>query len=160
MTHRSARTAEPDRSRYAGVRAFALGVAVTAAVTAAVLASRLLPTGTAGYFALGVGLAFAAGGAALLAHSRLFRRRQNAAGAADPRLQAMRVQAMLGLGFVAKLLGLAAGVGALVAADVKFAGIATFAVTFAAASLSFQLCAAVSMGRTRCDRAPVDDPTT
>jgi len=156
MTASIAELTEPHRQRPA-VRALCLGALATAAVAGLAHGIGLVPAGLAAFVWLGAGAALLSGAAATAGHALLLRDRTAAGGSAPARdagrLHAMRMQAALGIGFLAKLAGLGIGVGALVAADVKFTGIASFAVAFAAASLVFQLCTALSLARAASGRA-------
>jgi len=156
MTASIAELTEPHRQRPA-VRALAIGALATAAAAGLAQCLGVVPAGFAAFVWLGAGAALASGAAATAVHALLLRDRTAAPGsvpaATAGRLHAMRMQAALGIGFLAKLAGLGIGVGALVAADVKFTAIASFAVAFAAASLVFQLCTALSLARAASGRA-------
>ena len=65
----------------------------------------------------------------------------------DPRMASAALQSYLGLAFVAKLLVLGLGVGGLSLAGLKFASLATFALTFVGAALICQLTAAGYLSR-------------
>jgi hypothetical protein len=84
-------------------------------------------------------VAIAVATATLFAIGRVFDRGASAALGADPKLQAMRLQGLLGLGFGAKLAVLAIGAVLMQAGGVKFPHIAAFAVAFVIASLLAQI---------------------
>jgi len=145
-------------------RAFVFGALVVGA-TAPLLVFLVLPESVLAadqrlFALLGAGVAVVAGGLATLSHARLAAR-----SGADPRLERMQVQTALALGFGAKLLGLAVGAGALLAAGVKFSGLAGFALAFVASSVVLQLCTAAKLARAlarapAADSARPTDPTT
>jgi hypothetical protein len=118
------------------LRALGGGALLVALLTLGVVAAMpesALAAAERGFAWLGAGAAVLAGGLASLQHARLLQKQH------DPRFASMQLQAGLGLGFGAKLLGLALGASALVVADVKFAGVRAFALAFVAASLVLQL---------------------
>jgi len=107
--------------------------------------SGLLSESTVWLAGLGVIVATATALAAVVAHLRMLR------WPTDPALAiaaSARVTQALALGFLAKLGGLAAGIGALLLMDVKFAGLAAFALAFTGASLVIQLWTAALLNRT------------
>jgi hypothetical protein len=151
------------------LRAFVLGALAIAALTPllvfVVLPESLLAGDDRRFALLGAGVAVLAGGLATLSHTRLAARSAATRFGADPRLQRMEVQTALALGFGAKILGLLIGFGALFAANVKFTGLAAFAVAFVAGSLVLQLwtAARIALALARAsaaDSARPTDPTT
>ncbi len=143
MHQPTART--PAAARAIPVRGASTGLAVGAAVVGAALAvawaAGLLPPPRLRFAATGAAAALLAGAAAIVLQLRVLRSADAA------RLPAMQVQLALGLGLVFKLAGLALGAAILLAAGVKFAGIAAFAVSFAAAALVLQVCSAAVCAR-------------
>lgn len=148
MTASHIHSAPPPASALPAARAFALGAAIALLLAlAAVLgdaALRLLPDGAATGIWLGAAAAVAAGAAATWLHVRAFRRVPREQ---DPRLGALRLQALLGTAFLVKLLGLSAGVAVLVLAGVKFPIAAAFALTFAGAALVLQVTTLLQLAR-------------
>ncbi len=139
------------------MRGFALGSSLVAIAVAVMSATKALPPDDLLATYTGTGVAMLVTFAAVLVQPRLLR---HAAKAPSPGTQ---VQLALGVAFVLKLLCLALGVVALVAAGVKFSGIAAFAVSFAAASLVLQVCHAALSARARANplaRAVTDPART
>jgi hypothetical protein len=147
----------------AALRAFLFGAVVVGAMALVLvfaLPESVLAADQRAFALLGAGVAVLAGGLATLSHARLVAR-----SGGDPRLQRMQVQTALALGFGAKLLGLAAGAGVLLAAGVKFSGLAAFSLTFVGGSVVLQLCTAAKLARAlartpAADSARPTDPTT
>lgn len=142
-----ATAAAPLGAVLVGSFARAGGVVVLLAAIAA--AAGLAPEGAAPYLALGVGAAIAATGFAVVFHGRILDRRFAAGLANDPRLIAGRLQGLMALGLLAKLAAVTVGVLTLRAAGVKFGGVATFCVAFAAGALACQLVTAMLVARSR-----------
>jgi hypothetical protein len=134
------RTAAATPAR-AARRALAIGALIALAAGAVVAVSGVLPQDQLAFAAVGAATALLAGAVAIVLQGRLLRRVDAA------RAPGMQLQLALGLGLALKLAGLAIGVLALVAADVKFTGIAAFAISFAAASLVLQVSSAVLSAR-------------
>lgn len=132
-------------------RAFGLAAALVLAVGAALgvplFTAGVLETGDWPFYALGIGAALLAGMLALLLHGRFLDPRTTAPFAKDGQLLAGRLQSLLAAAFGAKLGVLIVGVMALRFTGVKFAGLATFAITFAGAALLCQLATATSLAR-------------
>jgi hypothetical protein len=139
---------------HAAAKALGAGVLLVALSFAGLWASGALAADELRFAWLGTGNAVVVGIGVALVQARLLRR-------VDPaRLPGMQLQIALGLQFVTKLLWLALGVGVLVVANVKFSGIAAFAVSFAAASLVLQVSHAAlsarSLARVAADPARPD----
>ena len=125
-----------------------VGTAIVVTVLAgAALAMGLAPAGTDLFVGVGVATAVLAAAVATIVHGRLTARSRLPASATAGRTLATQIQLGLGLGFLAKLLGLLLGTGILLMLEVKFAGLAAFAVAFAAASLLLQVGIAAMLGR-------------
>jgi hypothetical protein len=150
--------ARPDHADLGGAgfgsalpRAFGLAAVLVLGIGAAVgvplFAAGALASADWPFFALGIAAALLAGMLALLLHGRFLDPRTTAPFAKDGQLLAGRLQSLLAAAFGAKLAVLIAGVMALRFAGVKFAGMATFAITFAGAALLCQLATATSLAR-------------
>lgn len=126
---------------HASVRPLATGLLLVVLAFAAVWASGLLAPDALLAAAAGAGFALLVAGAVVLVQPAMLR---HVGKARSPGLQ---VQLALGVAFVFKLLGLLLAVVVLVVAGVKFTGIASFAVSFAAASLVLQVCHAALSAR-------------
>jgi hypothetical protein len=139
----------------------AIGKASLCVVAAAALvwATGLLPEGTPYYVALGTAAALLAGMAAVWLHGRLLDRNASLPFASDGRLMASRVRSLLAAAFGVKLVVLVLGVVALHQSGVKFAELAAFCITFAAASLVCQLATAFSLSRAIGRRSAPIPPT-
>ena len=131
-------------------RPFATGVLLVAAALLIVWATGALEPDAMLAAAAGAGFAALVAGAVLLVQPAMLR---HAGKARSPGLQ---LQLALGVAFVFKLLGLLLAVVVLVVAGVKFTGIASFAVSFAAASLVLQACHAALSARGAMPRAVTD----
>jgi len=128
-------------------KAIGRGAAFVVAIATAVWATGVLPEGTPYYVALGTAAALLAGMAAVWLHGRLLDKNASVPFASDGRLMASRVRSLLAAAFGVKLAVLVIGVVALRQSGVKFAELAAFCVTFAAASLVCQLATAFSLSR-------------
>jgi hypothetical protein len=126
---------------HAPVRPFASGVLLVLLAFAIVWATGALAPDALLGAASGAGFAVLVAGAVVLVQPAMLR---HAGKARSPGLQ---LQLALGVAFVFKLLGLVLAVVVLVVAGVKFTDIASFAVSFAAASLVLQVCHAALSAR-------------
>ena len=145
------------------IRALSVGVGVLTVLAVPVwllcFQGEARLTASQPYFVVGLGAAVFAAMISVWLNGRITARRTAAAGgdaALTARLEGLRLQGLMAAGFGAKLVVLVAGVFLLratplrrndVAADVKFADLASFAVTFAGASLVMQLITAASIAR-------------
>jgi hypothetical protein len=133
------------------LRAFAVAALVVAALAvAAGVALRALGALDAGALAhggLGAGAALLAGLTTLVLHGRFLDPRTTAPFASDGRLAGARLQTLLAAAFAVKLAVLVAGVLVLRQIGAKFADVAAFAVTFAAAALACQVATAMCLVR-------------
>src|SRR5690606_39121939 len=127
-------SAQPALGRALAATVLAVGAGFGGAWLAGAVDAERLP-----FVALGAVLAVATAAGALFAHRRVFDRRATAALGDDARMQAMRLQSLLGAGFAAKLAVLALVVLLMRAGGLKFPQMAAFAVAFAGASLLAQL---------------------
>ena len=135
---------------------FGIGVLLVAAALAIVWATGALAPEAMLAAAAGAAFAVFVAGAVVLVQPAMLR---HASKARSPGLQ---VQLALGVAFVFKLFGLLVAVVVLVVAGVKFTGIASFAVSFAAASLVLQVCHAALSARAllrAMPRAVTDQPS-
>lgn len=128
-------------------RALGFGGAVVFAVFGLAWWSGLVPTASAPFGALGAMAALGAAMVAVWLHGRFLSGRGAERFAGDGRLLAAHLQGLLAAAFAVKLLVLIAVVFALRQQGVKFDDIATFAVTFAAASLLCQVTTAACLAR-------------
>jgi|JI102314A1RNA_FD_contig_91_838993_length_1397_multi_2_in_0_out_0_2 hypothetical protein len=128
-------------------RALAVGAGVAAAVAAVVWLLGCVPAESVSFFWLGLGASVVAAMLALLLHSRVLDPRKAAPFAANPGQLAGRFHGLLAAAFGSKLAILVLGVLALRKAGVKFDGLATFCVTFAAASVICQVATAGYLSR-------------
>lgn len=115
------------------------------------------------FYLIGLAGALFAGMATVWLHGRLANLRGDLGAAATGRLMAARIQALLAAGFAVKLGVLVVGVFGLRQFSIgevptKFADLATFAVTFAAAALLCQVTTAAFMARSM--RQPRTQPPT
>ncbi len=137
----------PDNGRYG--RALRGGFGLAAATVAGIALVAWLAGVVAAELELfmlaGVGTALLALGAALLVHARILAMRS--VDGTDGALLAGRLQGLLGLAFVAKLVVLGAAVFGLHRAGVKFEAVAAFGIAFAAAAVIGQLIAAFHIAR-------------
>jgi len=133
----------------AHAKGLAIGALLVLGGLAVVWATGALSTGELLACGLGAAVALFAVAAVALLQPRLLRH------VATARSPGTHVQLTLAIAMLFKLLGLTAGVVALVVAGVKFSGIAAFAVSFAAASLVLQVCNAALSTRA-CARAVPD----
>jgi hypothetical protein len=138
---RAQQTLPPAAPTRVGRTPLAIGSLIVVGACGLVAASGVLPAEQLQLAAVGAATALLAGAAANALQARLLRRVDAA------RAPGMQLQVALGIGLVSKLAGLALGVLALLAAHVKFTGIAAFALSFAAASLVLQVCSAVLSAR-------------
>ncbi|MFM1872125.1 MAG: hypothetical protein RL398_1547 [Planctomycetota bacterium] len=120
-------------------RAFCTALVAVAVAAACAWAVGLFDAERGPWIGIGGGVAIAVATLTLLALGRVFDRRGEAALGADSKMQAMRLQGLLGVGFGAKLAVLAIGCVLLSASGLKFQQLAAFAVAFAVASLLAQL---------------------
>jgi hypothetical protein len=135
------------------VVAFLRGVVMASVLVLCAWLLGLFPAGSEGYGALGCGAALLASGAALLLHGRILDRRAGKnASSNSGRAIAARLQTLLATGLLLKLAAVTIGVLSLRSQQVKFEGIAAFAVAFAAASLVCQLTAAGTLVRALSSR--------
>jgi hypothetical protein len=135
----TASTAAPRTPHLPLGRALLAALAVVGVAALCAWGSGALDRERAPWVGLGAGVAIAVATATLFAIGRVFDRGASAALGADPKLQAMRLQGLLGLGFGAKLAVLAIGAVLMQAGGVKFPHIAAFAVAFVIASLLAQI---------------------
>ncbi|HLQ37881.1 MAG TPA: hypothetical protein VK348_08775, partial [Planctomycetota bacterium] len=141
----------PDRTHasVSPARPLLQGALAALALAAVLVAMAVLPEGTAAFVFGGVALAIAAAGLGSVLQARI----ANATTVQDQKLAAASIQIALGATFVAKLLAIGLGTGALWLAGVKFEALAAFALAFAAASLVVQVCTAHCMARALAQRA-------
>ncbi len=139
------------------LRAWGIGVAVTAVAVVVVWLLGLLPAATEGMVALGAAAALAAAGLAIALHGRMLDPRAHQGLGGDGRLIASRLQGLMGAALGLKLACVTLGVLALRSSGVKFPQVAAFAIAFAGASLVCQVTAAGSLvrafSRTRAARS-------
>ncbi len=128
-------TPTPSAARAYGRTLATVGAALVALAVVGASANAY-PWGLLPAALLGIALAAIAVAIGTLFHSRARRGHQLDR---DPHLASQRMQAMLGGSFVAKLLLLSLGFGALAIAGMKFDYQVAFAVAFAVAALSLQL---------------------
>ena len=120
------------------------GVATVGLLWLVLVVTGLLPELLGWFAGLGILVAFVAGTVAAWVHLRMF----DTGEPVDTAIVAQaNVTRALALGFGAKLLALAVGVLVLVAIDVKFPGLAAFALAFTAAALVVQLWSAALVNR-------------
>lgn len=131
----SAQTPSPSAARAYGRTLATVGTALVAA-TLGGAAANAYSWDVAPAALVGIALAAAAVAVGTLFHSRAQKGHKFDQ---DPHLAAQRMQAMLGGSFVAKLLFLGIGFGALAVAGMKFDHQVAFALAFAGAALSLQL---------------------
>lgn len=131
------------------------GAVVVGTLAAGVWVTGALSPATQPFMVLGAGAALGATGLAVALHSRVLDRRFAASMGHDPKLIAGRLQGLLAVGMLLKLLTVTVGVLWLRSAGVKFDAVATFAVTFAAAALVCQVVAAGSLVRSTARRGAV-----
>lgn len=136
--------------RAAFVRA-ALAVVVVVALGAAL---GLAPAEAGEYLFAGGAAAIAAAAVALAVHGRFLGTRSQVAGGGDAALVATRLQALLGAAFAVKLFVVVVAVFLLQRLGTKFECTATFAVTFAAASIVGQIAAALHVSSRLCAARP------
>lgn len=127
-------------------RALAVGAGVAAAVASVAWLLGCVPAESVSFFWLGLGASVVAAMLALLLHSRVLDPRK-AAPFASPGQLAGRFHGLLAAAFGSKLAILVLGVLVLRKAGVKFDGLATFCVTFAAASVICQVATAGYLSR-------------
>jgi len=143
-------------------KALACGGAFVAAGAVVAWATGLVPGGALDHVALGATAALVACAGAVWLHGRFLDPRASAPFARDGRLMAGRVQSLLAAAFGVKLAVLVLGVLALRQGGAKFAEVATFCVTFAAAALVCQLATAFWLSRAisrRSAEAPPSPPS-
>jgi hypothetical protein len=131
------------------------GAVAVGTLAAGVWVTGALSPATQPFMVLGAGAALGATGLAVALHSRVLDRRFAASMGHDPKLIAGRLQGLLAVGMLLKLLTVTVGVLWLRSAGVKFDAVATFAVAFAAAALVCQVVAAGSLVRSTARRGAV-----
>ena len=120
------------------------GVATVGLLWLVLVVTGLLPELLGWFAGLGILVACLAGTVAAWVHLRMF----DTGGPTDAAIVAQaNVTRALALGFGAKLVALVVGVLVLVAIDVKFPGLAAFALAFTAAALVVQLWSAALVNR-------------
>lgn len=148
-----------DPARATGaVAAVVPGAVAAAALWLALVGLGLLPQGTAGWAALGIGLALLAGLGGAAVHARLVAAPAAVRGGAV--VAGAQVTRALALGFVLKLVALLLGGGLLWVAGVKFPQVAAFAVAFAGAAMLCQGGAALVFARRMQARSAADHPVS
>jgi len=120
----------------------------------------LLPEGAPYYVALGGAAALLAGVGAVWLHGRFLDKAASAPFARDGRLMANRVRSLLAAAFGVKIVVLVIGALGLRQSGVKFAELAAFCVTFAAASLVCQLATAFYLARAMNQRRSSAPPSS
>jgi hypothetical protein len=142
----------PPSRRLSAPRASVVGVLAVGLLTGLAWLSGLLPAETPEFVVSGALLACIAGALGCVFHTRAARPPGGGPQAAQ------KFQIALILDFLVKVVGLVVGLGVLWLAEVKFPALAAFGVSYAAASMVFQLASTAMLARDLASRGPAPSP--